>query len=65
MKKAFSLLELTIALVIFSIIFMLISKPLREFYLLHLKSLEQNEVILKLNQTLLNLENILLKCVNL
>ncbi|EIG0597162.1 hypothetical protein HL733_001670, partial [Campylobacter upsaliensis] len=46
------MLELTIALVIFSIIFMLISKPLREFYLLHLKSLEQNEVILKLNQTL-------------
>ncbi|HEF3559930.1 TPA: prepilin-type N-terminal cleavage/methylation domain-containing protein, partial [Campylobacter upsaliensis] len=65
MKKAFGLLELTIALVIFSIIFMLISKPLREFYLLHLKSLEQNEVILKLNQTLLNLENILSKCVNL
>ncbi|MBS4314320.1 PulJ/GspJ family protein [Campylobacter vulpis] len=65
MKKAFSLLELMIVLIIFSIIFMLMAKPLREFYLLHLKSLEQNEVILKLNQTLFNLENILLKCVNL
>lgn len=65
MKKAFSLLELIVTLVIFSIIFMLIAKPLREFYLLHLKSLEQNEVILKLNQSLLHLENILSKCVNL
>lgn len=65
MKKAFSLFEFVIALVIFSTISMLIAKPLREFYLLHLKSLEQNEVILNLNQALLNLENILSKCVNI
>ena len=54
MKKAFTLLEFTFSCVIFALLFVLISKTLKENYHFNLKISESHQMLLDLNQALLN-----------
>ena len=65
MKKAFTLLEFTFSCVIFALLFVLISKTLKENYHFNLKILENHQMLLDLNQALLNTEKILSKCLKM
>lgn len=62
MKKAFSLLEMIMALVIFTLLLAILSKPLGEFYRYHFKSLKENSLYLDLNTALLHIDKILSHC---
>ena len=65
MKKAFTLLEFTFSCVIFALLFVLISKTLKENYHFNLKISESHQMLLDLNQALLNTEKILSKCLKM
>lgn len=62
MKRAFTLLELTLSCVIFAILLVLVSRVLKESYHLNTKALESHQMLLDLNSALLNVEKILSKC---
>lgn len=63
MKKTFSLLEMVIAMGIFSIVISLITPFLREFYHLNFKTSKQNEAILSLNSALLFIDKLFSSCI--
>ena len=63
MKRAFSLLEMTIAMAVFSVLIALVAPILREFYLLHFKALRQNEAMLDLNIALMSVDKLFSHCV--
>ncbi len=65
MKKAFTLLELTISCVIFASLLVLVSKSLKESYRLNFKALENAQVLLELNSALLQTQNLLSKCLQI
>lgn len=65
MKKAFTLFEFVIAMVIFSALFALLFKPLGQMYNLHYKEQKNADTFLDLNLALLSLEKIMQKCLNL
>lgn len=62
MKRAFTLLELTLSCVIFAILFALVGKILKESHHLNTKALENHQMLLDLNSVLLSVEKILSKC---
>lgn len=62
MKKAFTLLELTLSCVIFTLLLVLVSKSLKESHHLNQKTLETHQIFLDLNAALLSVEKIFSKC---
>ncbi|MBZ7942396.1 prepilin-type N-terminal cleavage/methylation domain-containing protein [Campylobacter molothri] len=65
MKKAFTLFELVISLILSGIILMILSKPLWEFYQLNNKNLKTKELIISTHLTLLKIEKLFQSCANI
>ncbi|MBZ7931643.1 prepilin-type N-terminal cleavage/methylation domain-containing protein [Campylobacter sp. RM12910] len=65
MKKAFTLFELVISLILSGIILMILSKPLWEFYQLNNKNLKTKELIINTHLTLLKIEKLFQSCANI
>lgn len=65
MKKAFTLFEFVITMVIFFAVFALLFKPLGQMYDLQYKAQKNADIFLDLNLALLSLEKIMQKCLNL
>ncbi|MBZ7968962.1 prepilin-type N-terminal cleavage/methylation domain-containing protein [Campylobacter molothri] len=65
MKKAFTLFELVISLILSGIILTILSKPLWEFYQLNNKNLKTKELIINTHLTLLKIEKLFQSCANI
>ena len=65
MKKAFTLFELVLSIVLFGLILGLFSKPLSEFYRVNFKALDNYEEIIELNFLILKVQSILQNCVDI
>ncbi|MBK1971640.1 type II secretion system protein [Campylobacter sp. TTU-622] len=62
MKKAFTLLEVILGLIIFSVLSVIILKILSQIYFYHFETLKNQNTILNLKYALLNIDRITQKC---
>ncbi len=65
MKKAFTLLELTLSCVIFALLLTLVSKTLKESHYFNLRALKNQQMLSDLNVALLQTEKILSNCLKI
>lgn len=65
MKKAFTLFELVISLILFTFIAALLSKPLMNFYYLNFTALRTNNLITQTHLALLQIEKLMQNCIHI